>query len=85
MAKKMWQIPASNEFLKYLVPSAPVTFIPDWEHQYLGHQLTTKGSLAQQVLLDDNAFASKNPIVVEGRSFYYQYVSKSWFVLVDGQ
>jgi hypothetical protein len=85
MAKLVWQIPASDEFVRYMVPSAPVTFIPPWEHQYLGHQLTTKDSLAKQVLLPDNAFVTKNPIMVEGRAFYFQYVSKSWFVLVDGQ
>jgi hypothetical protein len=85
MAKLMWQIPASAEFVRSMVPSAPVTFIPPWEHQYLGHQLNTKGSAATQVLLPDNAFASKNPIVLEGRAFYFQYISKSWFVLVDGQ
>ena len=83
MAKLMWKIPASDSFVKY--QSGPVISIPDSEHQYLGHQLNTKNSLAQQVEMDDNAFINKNPIIVEGRKFYYQYITKSWFVMVDGQ
>ena len=83
MAKLMWKIPASEQFTKY--QSGPVLSMPQSEHQYVGRQLTTANSLAVKVTVEDNAFDLKRPILVEGRNFYYQYPSKSWFVLVDGQ
>lgn len=83
MAKLMWKIPASKKFLESMGRSSPVTSIPEWEHQYLGHQLTTRNSLAEKLEVDDTVLANKNPMLVDGRKFYYQYTSKSWFVEVD--
>ena len=83
MSLKMWRVPASPNYIKYISIIGFSETVPNFEHIYLGKQLTTKGSLAEQVIVDENRFRIMYNLSIEDRQFYFESSSSSWFVLLD--
>lgn len=83
MSLRMWKVPASLSYIKYVSAVGLQGSVPDFEHVYLGKQLTTKGSHAEQLDVDENRFRIMYSFIIENRKFYYETSSNSWFVLVD--
>ena len=85
MIRTMWKIPASQAFISYLPIVGFTNPMPQFEHKYLGHQLTNKDSLANKVQVDENEFRTLLNTTIEGRTFYYESMTNNWFVLSDIQ
>jgi len=85
MEQLMWKIPASDNFLRYMNAIGFTGTIPEFEHVYLGRQLTQddSNSIAEQVLMNVNNFTTRTNIELEGRIFYFDFLNKMWYVLVD--
>ncbi len=77
----MWTIPASPEFNKRYQMIGFTDPMPLEEHQYLGRELTKKGSSAVKTEIDENLIRFTEHTIMEGRTFYYQ--NGNWFVKVD--
>jgi len=83
MLQKMWVVPASAEFIKYIAAVGFTDKLPEFEHKHLGHQLTTKGSSAKKVDVDVNHVRIMYNLVVEGRKFCYDFSNSNWYVKAD--
>ena len=83
MLQKMWMVPASPEFIKFVEVVGFTGKIPEYEHRYLGHQLTTKNSLAKKADVEENNVRIMYSTIVEGRKFCYDFSNNTWYVQVD--
>ena len=79
----MWKVPASDEFVAYLGAVGFTNSVPSYEHEHLGKELTTKNSLAEKVQVDENTFRLMFNVLLEGRTFYYEFSTNDWYVLPD--
>ena len=84
MVNIMWKIPASAAFLSYMRVAGFGT-LPEFEHAYLGVQLTLSNSLATKVEVNENDVRFLLNIIVEDRIFYFDTASGNWLVLADKQ